>query len=341
MSAPAASSDGQIVTFHAYSAGIGRSLALVNVSWTLASLGKRVLVVDGDLNSPGLHHYFAPFLEDPGLGSTEGVLDAAIDFATAFVTTSSELDSALIERGDVLRYAVSLDWVFPDGGKLDLLGAGRHGKTYELRAAGFDWAHFLEALAGRTFFDELSRSMRASYDYILIDAPAGTSPLGSVCTVQLPDAVVLCYTLASSSIQSAAQGAEALLAERGARTIRVLPATLRVDLAEKGLLDRARSLARSQLEPFLRHLPSAEERANYFGEVEMPYVPFYAYAAIPAAFVDTPEQTSSLLSSAERLTWQITGSKLGTPVYPSAPDQKRIVARYRELVPDEMARQPP
>src|SRR6201995_3331942 len=53
---------GTIVTFYSYKGGTGRTMALANVAWILASAGKRVLAADWDLESPGLHRFFAPFL---------------------------------------------------------------------------------------------------------------------------------------------------------------------------------------------------------------------------------------------------------------------------------------
>ena len=57
--------NGEVVTFYSYKGGTGRTMALANVAWILAANGKRVLVVDWDLESPGLHRFFRPFLE-PG-----------------------------------------------------------------------------------------------------------------------------------------------------------------------------------------------------------------------------------------------------------------------------------
>ena len=45
--------DGKIVTFYSYKGGTGRTMALANVAWILASNGLKVLVVDWDLDSPG------------------------------------------------------------------------------------------------------------------------------------------------------------------------------------------------------------------------------------------------------------------------------------------------
>lgn len=52
---------GRIITFYSYKGGTGRSMALANVAWILASQGERVLTIDWDLEAPGLHRYFHPF----------------------------------------------------------------------------------------------------------------------------------------------------------------------------------------------------------------------------------------------------------------------------------------
>ena len=38
-------------------------MALANVAWILAANGKRVLIADWDLESPGLHRFFQPFMD--------------------------------------------------------------------------------------------------------------------------------------------------------------------------------------------------------------------------------------------------------------------------------------
>ena len=54
--------EGKIVTFYSFKGGAGRTMALANVAWILASNGFKVLVVDWDLDSPGLHLYSIPSL---------------------------------------------------------------------------------------------------------------------------------------------------------------------------------------------------------------------------------------------------------------------------------------
>src|SRR5215470_3632439 len=50
---------GRIYTFYSYKGGVGRSMALANIGVLLALAGKRVLLVDWDLEAPGLELYFS------------------------------------------------------------------------------------------------------------------------------------------------------------------------------------------------------------------------------------------------------------------------------------------
>jgi len=69
---PMATATGEAITFYSYKGGTGRSMLLANVAWQLAASGRRVLLVDWDLEAPGLHRYFKPFLgDDPELREQE------------------------------------------------------------------------------------------------------------------------------------------------------------------------------------------------------------------------------------------------------------------------------
>jgi cellulose biosynthesis protein BcsQ len=74
---------GTIITFYSYKGGTGRTMALANVAWLLASNGHRVLAIDWDLESPGLHRYFHPFLVDKELRGSDGVIDLIREYALA------------------------------------------------------------------------------------------------------------------------------------------------------------------------------------------------------------------------------------------------------------------
>src|SRR5207342_2943237 len=108
---------GTVVTFYSFKGGVGRTMALANLAWILASNGLRVLAVDWDLESPGLHRYFHPFLRDKDLRSTTGVIDLVRDYASEIMRPELDITPEwLAKQTRVLRHAISLDWPFPDRG---------------------------------------------------------------------------------------------------------------------------------------------------------------------------------------------------------------------------------
>ena len=90
-------SQGQIITFYSYKGGTGRTMALANVAWILASNGKRVLSVDWDLESPGLHKFFHPFLDESTVSATPGVIEIINDYASAAVDPGPRSDDWHLE----------------------------------------------------------------------------------------------------------------------------------------------------------------------------------------------------------------------------------------------------
>src|SRR4029079_14018607 len=133
---------GQVVTFYSFKGGVGRTMALANIAWILASSGRRVLTVDWDLESPGLHRYFAPFLADRDLRQSPGVINAIQRFAD--VTANGPVDPDEVHRlAPGKRYAVSLErFDFPDDGMIDYISPGQQGADYSRAVSTFDWEDF-------------------------------------------------------------------------------------------------------------------------------------------------------------------------------------------------------
>ena len=98
------------MVFYSYKGGTGRSMALANIAWILASNGQRILAIDWDLEAPGLHRYFQPFLDDKTLASSDRLIDFLVDFAAEAMTPAGEARRSPPRRlvrphTDVLRYA--------------------------------------------------------------------------------------------------------------------------------------------------------------------------------------------------------------------------------------------
>ncbi|MFN0053681.1 MAG: KGGVGR-motif variant AAA ATPase [Planctomycetales bacterium] len=361
-SEPAASSagSGRIITFYSYKGGTGRSMALANIAWILASNGRKVLAIDWDLEAPGLHRYFAPFLLEPELRQTEGLIEFVREFEDETLTPSpasvlsglesmSE-DNAMnpaaptpippekLERlADLRRYAVAVDYPFPKGGRLDFVPAGRQDDGYSSRVTGCRWDNLYERLGGAAFFEAVRRRLKGAYEYILIDSRTGISDTAGICTIQLPDKLVVCFTANNQSISGASAVSDSVCQQWAARPrtneapLRVFPVFTRVEFAEKDKLKIRKALARTEFNSFLKHIPETQ-REVYWGGVQVPYDPFYAYEELLAPFGDTPHEEGSVLAAMERLTAYLTDGDHLPPVTqlipPTDKERRDVLVKY-------------
>jgi Tetratricopeptide repeat/TIR domain/NB-ARC domain/AAA domain len=292
---------GQVVTFYAYKGGTGRTMALANVAWILASNGKKVLAVDWDLESPGLHKFFHPFLSAQTVSATRGVIEMINDYTTAALEPQPGEADWHLELARVLPHAVPLDWRdFPEDGCLDFISAGRQNLAYSAAVISTDWDNFYDRLHGGRFFSAMREDMKAHYDYILIDSRTGLSDVADICTIELPDILVVCFTLSDQSIEGAADVASTINKRYRDRNIRILPVPTRIENGEKEKLNVGRSVARQKFAGLPEGL-SEEETQAYWGSVEVPYEPFYAFEETLATFRDEPGSPRSLLASFERI----------------------------------------
>ncbi|MBT2378428.1 tetratricopeptide repeat protein [Streptomyces sp. ISL-111] len=306
--------DGRIVTFYSYKGGTGRTMALANTAWILAANGKRVLAVDWDLEAPGLHRFFHPFLDPATLGATTGVIDLITEYAWAATSPAQRAEDWHRDYARIQPHAVSLTpealgWEFPQGGTLDFVSAGRQNREYSATVSTFDWDNFYDRLGGGHFFDALREDMKSNYDYVLIDSRTGLSDIADICTVHLPDVLVDCFTLSDQSIDGAASVARQIAERYTGRPISIFPVPMRIDEGEKEKADAGRALARLKFDRLPRDL-SGDELTAYWGAVEIPYRPYYAYEETLATFGDEAGLTNSLLSAFERLAAVITDREI-------------------------------
>lgn len=312
----ASESRGTIVTLYSYKGGTGRTMALANIAWILAANGKRVLVIDWDLESPGLHKFFAPFI-DVNVQDMQGVIDLIRDYRKDHdrlmekVGDSNNPDELIVKSALVQKHAFSLDWKFPGSGTLDFLPAGRQNTDFYAAALGsVDWDAFFEKQQGQDFLTALRADMKCRYDYVLIDSRTGLGDVADICTKELPDVLVDCFTLSNQGIEGAARVAS-VIRQRYARRhgVRILPVPMRVDMGERDRADRGHQFAVRKFAG-LPEAMSVTERRRYWTEVEVPYQPYYSYEEILAAFVDSPDSPSGLLASYQRLTGYITNGEV-------------------------------
>ncbi|WLW55330.1 FxSxx-COOH system tetratricopeptide repeat protein [Streptomyces sp. YU58] len=326
--------NGRIITFYSYKGGTGRTMALANTAWILAANGKRVLAVDWDLEAPGLHRFFHPFLDAKALAATPGVINIIQDYAWAATTGTQRPDDWHVPYAQVEQHAVSIrperfDLHFPEGGSLDFLSAGRQDRAYSAAVTSFEWDNFYERLGGGTFLRELRASMKATYDYVLIDSRTGLSDNADICTMEMPDVLVDCFTLSDQALEGAAVVARSVEEGYRPRRIRVLPVPMRIDEGEKEKVDAGRALARTRFDGLPKGADgrplSHEDLSAYWGNVEIPYRPYYAYEETLATVGDESGIANSLLSAFERLTAVISDREVTS--LPPIPEPIRLRCR--------------
>ncbi|MGJ6966310.1 FxSxx-COOH system tetratricopeptide repeat protein [Streptosporangium sp. G11] len=320
--------EGQIITFYSYKGGTGRTMSLANTAWILASNGKKVLMVDWDLDAPGLHRFFQPFLDPNIVTDAPGVIEILTTYAHEAVRHEGSFDELIRSQLEVLDHAVTVEWGhFPSPGRLDFISAGRQRREYSAQVSTYLWDEFYEHWNGGQFLDALRMEMKRRYDYILIDSRTGLSDVSEICTVHLPDTLVVCFTLSNQSIE----GASAIAREIDSRYhlqkgIRILPVPMRIEEGEKEKADIGRDLAKSRFDRFPRGMTLDGVR-EYWGSVEIPYRPFYAFEEILAPFGDAPGQHLSMLTAFERLTEVISEHEVKS--LPPMDEELRL--RYRAL----------
>lgn len=319
---------GTIITFYSYKGGTGRTMAISNVAWILASNGFRVLLIDWDLESPGVHRYLRPFLADPELTRTRGLVDFLSDAASE-------------GRADTLQeYAVSVNWRFHTGGAIDFLPAGLQDENYPQRVNTFDWSKFYGQLGGSRLLERMRGWFRANYDYVLIDSRTGLSDTSSICTALMPDLLVVFFILNRQSINGSAAIAASIQKKRG-KGFRIFPVPTRIEHGELERLDAATAHTRRLFAPFLLHVQSGSTsidprlQAKYWNDVETPYSSFYAFEEVLAVFKDDPGSRRGVLAPNERIASWITDGAVRS-LQPEGEETRRTVVEAYAFKPDDV-----
>jgi hypothetical protein len=316
---------GTIITFYSFRGGTGRTMALSNVAWIMASNGFKVLAIDWDLDSPGLHRYLRPFLHDPELIKTPGLIDFLSDVAR------QARPSTLAPLPSFKTYVAELNYNFPKGGSIAFLPAGRQDENYGKRVNDFSRRHYKQLGEGK-FLSATQQALRAKYDYVLIDSRTGVSDVSGICTTQMPDLLVVLFALNHQDIRGATAVASSIRARRG-DAFHIFPVPTRIEQGEQEKLAAGMAYARRMFAPFLLHVQTDRrvidptQQMAYWHDVETPYNSFYAFEEVIAAFQDEPRSRWGVLAPSERLASWITGTAMS--VKPEGEERrKELVKAY-------------
>ncbi|BDV00184.1 hypothetical protein TDMWS_02690 [Thermodesulfomicrobium sp. WS] len=172
------------VVFFSIKGGVGRSTALAAIAWSLAQQDRTVLVIDIDLESPGLSNAVLTPDRLPPFGVTDWLVEDLVDngetvlpdlYAEAGFNTPAPLFVVPAHGANPGEYIAKLGRVWmPKIGK-----AGAHEP----------WSARLCRL-----LDALENTLRP--DVILIDSRAGIDEVASACVTDLGAAAVLLFAIA-------------------------------------------------------------------------------------------------------------------------------------------------
>jgi hypothetical protein len=187
----------RFVTFYSYKGGVGRSMALANVAaWLVTEAHKRVVAVDFDLEAPGLAYYFA---RSGLLGDRALPAPGLVELLTRYRT-----DGTVPDLSDyVLDGPAQIG-----GGRLHLLCAGEHhAPSYAPDLAALDWNALYESGFGFELMEHLRVSLIDGYrpDVVLIDSRTVLHGIGAIAAQQLPDSVVLLFSLNEQNVDGTAR----------------------------------------------------------------------------------------------------------------------------------------
>lgn len=196
--------DRRVLTFYSFKGGVGRTMLLANTAYRLANRhGLRVIAVDWDLEAPGLHRFFG--LSNETIAQSSGILDYFKSWHEALerrAPSPPDVTPSLIPITDP-KHA-------PRFGSLSLLPAGRIDGSYARRLIDFNWQEFYSDSAGASAVETLRSQLIEQADVVLIDSRTGFTDAGGICTIQIPDGVVLVTAPNHQSLEGIDQIARAI-----------------------------------------------------------------------------------------------------------------------------------
>ena len=300
-------------------------MALANVAVLFAQQKKKVLVIDFDLEAPGLHRFFlnpnTPFKKKRS--SSPQVKKGTIDLFTELqmqikkqYPTKQKYNSdksgtrrklsriigKLLDSGD---YTNEIRLKNPNSDKenvtLDFIAAGLFNENYPKNVYNLDWQDFHKKYSEifPIFIEELCKR----YHYIFIDSRTGITDIGSICTMLLPEKLVLVFTSNEQSLHGAIEIGRQTVEDRqesnDLRPLPLFPLIARIEDAEDELKRKWIDDAQRRFEEVFIEVYSLDEcdLTAYFNMVRIPHRSFYSYGELIAAEREEEKETGSLTSA--------------------------------------------
>ena len=217
-------------------------MALANAAVELAQRGRKVLVVDFDLEAPGLDTFdiLRPAAEGPGV----------IDFVGEYLASGQAPEI----EGFVSEATVDGLWFMRSGAQ----------QRYAASFGQIGWQELYEQRNGYLLLEDMKAQWKQVLqpDYVLIDSRTGHTDTCGICTRQLPDAVTILFFPNEQNLRGLTKVVQDIRSEANApakRTIAThfvmssVPDLDDEDNILRGMLDKFKANLGFEVEPHVIH----------------------------------------------------------------------------------------
>jgi tetratricopeptide (TPR) repeat protein len=209
----------QIFAFYSFKGGVGRSMAVLNLAFALAGKGRHVLVLDMDLEAPGVSGFLHREKEITGFARRD-----MVDLVSQAFSAPLPLDPLSLPPGTEYVVPISSEKLqrtphpFSELGRLDIIPVDEGRDYYErltsLGVGSYDQDELVRAgsvlrtwLKGLRFPIDVpdyygpNCERTSAYDYILVDSRTGITETGGLCIGPLSDQLVVLTALNDQNVE--------------------------------------------------------------------------------------------------------------------------------------------
>jgi MinD-like ATPase involved in chromosome partitioning or flagellar assembly len=180
------------IVFYSYKGGVGRTTALVHTAFHLARRGKRVVLVDMDVEAPGLHLVLPP---PEGKNVEAGLVDYLWERQVRpfSIADGSVLQTCLVDvvPGNAQAIAYAYEEAEGDRAQVHVIPAGVANSNYVRRLSTLSAQEVLTRADDAWSLFEKELVEQLDPDLVLIDARTGLGDWGGLSLLRLADEVFL------------------------------------------------------------------------------------------------------------------------------------------------------
>jgi cellulose biosynthesis protein BcsQ/energy-coupling factor transporter ATP-binding protein EcfA2 len=265
---------GEIITFYSYKGGVGRTMALANIAILLSQWGYKVLMVDWDLEAPGLEFFFEKFPTSKDIFQAEGVIELLHEMRNS--QSSSKWQDFCVEI-QLPNHSTPLHF----------LSAGNtYDKNYFYfsKVKDLDVDDFYDNNDGGNLIENLRNEWKQEYDFVLIDSRTGVTDLGGICTIQLPDILALFFSATKQGLKGILNVANNVtLAQQDLPldryTLVSVPIPSRIDVSKEFESSQTwlNTFEETLSELYDNWLPRNVSKRDFIEITKIPYIPYFSF----------------------------------------------------------------